>query len=430
MIWRASVLAAAGLAAGSLYGQQGGEKLRVAIADFEYDQVQQSAEEIFGGEADVGVGIADLVAEELKRKGHFEVVGRATLARGSRLDYSAACNLRSELGADVVITGGVTAFGKLEGEVAGVSVRVGRLGIGRVGRRHTVGVVAIAVQVVGGSRCLPLAAAESRATAEGSGTSLTAGVDLKVISAGGRIDLSGEEYRKTTIGKATVEAVEQLVAELDARYDEVRRALDAAPEAPVAPAAKAAPAVPVAPAAPLVPTAALPGVWGLYRFKGTEYFKYEAEVEEEGERKAGWYTLEARPAAEGRFRLTVAGELAGESFSSTTTTSPGQGVPLMQVAAMGPGAIVLFSPMYAMLIGHVWEVGNEWSFTSEGETVSFKVEADCSYAGVRGLRGVWRENHEVRAEICVSPEVALPLAVLLRDEGGEVYRMTLVEYRP
>ncbi|GIW52978.1 MAG: hypothetical protein KatS3mg081_2333 [Gemmatimonadales bacterium] len=418
MIRRATVLLAAGLAAGPLYAQRGEGKLRVAVADFEYDEVRESAREIFGGEADVGVGIADLVAEELKKKDRFEVVGRAALPPGSRLDYSAACNLLGELGVDVVITGGVAAFGKVEGEVAGVNVRVGRIGIGRIGREHTVGVVALAAQFVGGPACTPLAYAESRATAEGSGTSLTGGVDLKVISAGGRINMSGEQYRKTTIGKATVEAVGELVAELEGRYGEVRRALEAAAQEPVAPAA------------PLVGAGALGGVWGLYQFKGTEYFKYDAEVEEEGERKTGWYTLEAQPAGEGRFRLTVAGLLGEDSFRTTTTTSPGQGIPFMQVAAMGPGAIVLFSPMYGMLLGHEWELGSEWSFTSEGETVSFKVEAECSHAGVRGLRGVWRENQEVRVDMCVSPEVALPLAVLLRDEGGEVYRMTLVEYRP
>lgn len=73
---------------------------------------------------------------------------------------------------------------------------------------------------------------------------------------------------------------------------------------------------------PPVPAAALPGVWALYQFKGTEYF-------------------------------------------GTTTASPGQGIPLMQVAAMGPGAIVSFSLMYAMLIGREWELGDAWSFTGE-----------------------------------------------------------------
>jgi hypothetical protein len=409
---------AVGLAAAPLCAQEG--KLRVAVVDFEYNEVRESAREVFGGEADVGVGIADLLFEELKKKGRFEVVGRGTLPPGSRLDYAAACNLAGELGVDAVITGGVLAFGKMEGEVGGVNVRVGRIGVGRIGRQQIIGVVALAAQYVGRESCTPLAFAESRATAAGSGTSLTGAVDLKVISAGGRVNMSGEEYRKTTIGKATVEAVEELTRELDARYSELQRALAAGPSAPVAGPALAASLAPVL----------LPGVWGLYQFKGTEYFKYEAEVEEGGERRAGWYTLEASPAGEGRFRLTVAGQLGRDSFRSTTTAAPGQGVPLMQVAAMGPAAIVLFSPMYGMLMGYEWEVGNEWSFTSEGETVSFRVEAECSYAGIQGLRGVWRQNQRARLEVCVSPQVALPLAVVFRDDNEEVYRMTLVEYRP
>lgn len=403
-------------------GQQVGGKIRVAVVDFEYGEVRESAAEVFGGEADVGQGIADLVAAELKKAGQFEVGSRGSLAVGSRLDYNSACALRSQLGVDVVITGGVLGFGKAEGEVAGVNVRVGRLAVGRIGRERSIALVALTAHVVGGEPCLPITSVASRATMEGSGTSLTGGVNLKVISAGGRMNLSDEEYQKTTIGKATTEAVAQLARELGGRYDEVKRALEAPKAAP-----PAAPAAPVA-AEPIGPVGG-PFVWGLYNFKGTEYFKYDAVVEEEGERRQGWYTLEASPVGEGRFRLTVAGQLGEESFRSTTT-SAGQGIPLMQLAALGPAAVVLFSPMYGMLLGQEWALGNEWSFTSEGETVSFKVESECSYAGVQGLKGVWREGAQSRWEICASPQVALPLAVILQAEGGELYQFILVEYRP
>lgn len=122
-------------------------------------------------------------------------------------------------------------------------------------------------------------------------------------------------------------------------------------------------------------------MWGLYQFKGTEHFRYDAVMVEDNEKQQGWYTLDAKPGAGGNYQLSVAGQMGTDSFRSTTTVAPGQGIPLMQVAAMGPGAIILFSPVYMMFGGQQWQVGNEWTFSQEGETASFKVESECSHAG-------------------------------------------------
>ena len=65
------------------------------------------------------------------------------------------------------------------------------------------------------------------------------------------------------------------------------------------------------------------------------------------------------------------------------------------------------------------------------ETTAFKVESTCQHAGVNGLRGVWRKNQKVMVDMCVSPNVGLPLAVTLNDEdGSSVTAMQLVEFRP
>jgi hypothetical protein len=218
-------------------------------------------------------------------------------------------------------------------------------------------------------------------------------------------------------------------------YDQVAAA--SAPAPAVAPAVAAAPA----PSAPAVPSAPLPAaygapisgpfVWGLYQFKGTEHFRYDAVMTDNDKKEQGWYTLDARPGSGGNYQLSVAGQMGNDSFRSTTTVMPGQGIPLMQVAAMGPGAIILFSPVYMMFGGQQWQVGNEWSFNREGENASFKVESECSYAGVTGLRGVWRKDNVVMMDMCVSPNVALPLAVTMNDDNGKSsQQVTLVEFRP
>lgn len=172
--------------------------------------------------------------------------------------------------------------------------------------------------------------------------------------------------------------------------------------------------------------------WGMYTFKGTEHFKYDVNQNEGGENKTGYYTFDAQPAGPNRTRLTVDGHLGSDSYGSSVVITPGQGIPMMQLASLGPAVLALFNPMWGFLfMGHEWEVGSYWTSTHNGKTSSFKVESTCQYAGVNGLRGVLRENEKVIIDMCVSPNVGLPLAVVMNDEdGSNGTTMKLVEFRP
>ena len=172
--------------------------------------------------------------------------------------------------------------------------------------------------------------------------------------------------------------------------------------------------------------------WGMYAFKGTEHFKYNVTTKDGGETKNGFYTIDAQPAGSGRYRLTINGKVGEDAYGSSVTLSPNEGVPMMQLASLGPAGIALFNPMWGyMFMGHEWEVGNYWTMTQSGKTMSFKVEATCSYAGVNGLRGVWREDQKVLVDMCVSPNVGLPLASTYNDDSGSNQTTTqLAEFRP
>jgi len=62
--------------------------------------------------------------------------------------------------------------------------------------------------------------------------------------------------------------------------------------------------------------------------------------------------------------------------------------------------------------------------------MSVRVESQCAFAGQGGLLVVFRENNQVRQETCLSPAVALPLRVLMVQDGGDRIEMTLTEFRP
>ena len=172
--------------------------------------------------------------------------------------------------------------------------------------------------------------------------------------------------------------------------------------------------------------------WGMYSFKGTEHFRYDVRQADGGENKTGSYSFDAQPAGGSRYRLTVNGNLGGESYQSSLTMAPNEGIEIMQLAPLGPVGLTLFNPAWGFLfMGHQWEVGSYWQSTQGGETTAFKVESTCQHAGVNGLRGVWRKNQKVMVDMCVSPNVGLPLAVTLNDEdGSSVTAMQLVEFRP
>jgi curli biogenesis system outer membrane secretion channel CsgG len=174
-----------------------------------------------------------------------------------------------------------------------------------------------------------------------------------------------------------------------------------------------------------------PFTWGMYSFKGTEHFRYNVQQRDGNENKVGSYSFDAKPAGNGRTRLNVAGNMGSDSYSSTVTIGPNEGIPMMQLIGLGPVGLALFNPVWMLLLGgHEWELGSGWQSTQNGETSSFKVEEKCAQAGVNGLKGVWRQNQKVAMDMCVSPNVGLPLALTFNNDDGSMTAMQLVEFRP
>ncbi len=174
-----------------------------------------------------------------------------------------------------------------------------------------------------------------------------------------------------------------------------------------------------------------PFTWGMYSFKGTEHFRYNVQQREGNDNKVGSYTFDARPSGNGRTRLSVAGNMGSDSYSSTVTIGPNEGIPMMQLIGLGPVGLALFNPVWMLLLGgHEWELGSGWQSTQNGESSSFRVEEKCAQAGVNGLKGVWRQNQKVAMDMCVSPNVGLPLALTFNNDDGSMTAMQLVEFRP
>jgi len=175
--------------------------------------------------------------------------------------------------------------------------------------------------------------------------------------------------------------------------------------------------------------------WSPYHFKGTEHFKYDVtQTERKGGTKTGYYTLDLQPAGSS-YKMRVDGKLGENAYSSTVTApDPNGGMNPMamgQFMALGPIGMALFNPMAGMMFaGRQLTLGDGWSTSNGGRTVSVKVESQCQHAGVNGLMTVMRENEKQRSTSCLSPNVALPLEVVMSGDDNSGLQMTLVEFRP
>ena len=273
------------------------------------------------------------------------------------------------------------------------------------------------------------------------------GTEYTVVRPGREIKdpATGSVLRRATtpVGKIKITSADQgsATGTLTGDAAHVGDCVGACPLAPAAgpPAQKEGPGPAPAPSTPSGEgVSALPAVnpgpvagpftWTGYSFTGTEHFRYDAFANFGGQAQSGFYEVDATPAGNGRVQLRIQGRMGKDAFSMTTTLAPNEAIPVAQMAKLGPTGIALFSDYEQMFTGHQWQVGEGWG----GRSFSFKTESTCQYAGVQGLRGVMRSN-QVVTDLCVSPNVGLPLAVTTAygsGSGNFSYGLKLTQFRP
>jgi curli biogenesis system outer membrane secretion channel CsgG len=406
------------------------QKKKVAVMDFDYSQVRSAVTDVFGSDVDIGKAIADLVYASMQKDTSYTMVARQPTPAANRQNAAAAQTLAQQSGADIVVMGSVMAYGKQTGQGAGISVR----GI-TLGKKTTVAYVQLSAQYITAASPAPQGMASGAGDAKGSGTSLLGNTNIAGIAANGEINMSGADYAKSTIGQATQKAVDNLAAQVISGLGQVAAAPKAMPVMPSMPSA------PVA-STPSVPSGPLPAMYGQpvtapfawipYNFRGTEHFKYTVSMVEDRIPKPGLYTLDASKNG-ANVMINVVWSLGTDHGSGTLIFPPGQAmISPMQLMSLGPAGMLLFNPALGFMFGgQQWAIGSQWSTTHDGKTVEFKAESACSQAGVQGVRGVMRENGNVIMDMCVSPNVGLPLSETFnKDDGSANFTMTAIEFHP
>ena len=102
--------------------------------NFDYATVQSGVAAIFGTNQDVGKGIADLLVEKLVKSGQFRVIERKAIdkimaeqnfSNSDRADSTTAAKIGKLIGADAIIMGSITQFGRDDKKtnVGGIGIR-------------------------------------------------------------------------------------------------------------------------------------------------------------------------------------------------------------------------------------------------------------------------------------------------------------------
>ena len=221
-----SAFAMAMLLTGSLAFAQ--QKRSVAVMNFDYATVQSGVAAIFGTNQDVGKGLADLIVEKLVKTGTYRVIERKAIEKilaeqnfsnSDRVDPNSAAKIGRLLGADAIIMGSITQFGRddkqtnVGGDVIGG--RLSKYGIGGVGRKNSKAVVGLSARMVSVDTGEILGVAAGKGESTRSGTSLLGGGGSAGAAADAAMDMTSSNFADTVLGEAVVAASGQLVNELN-----------------------------------------------------------------------------------------------------------------------------------------------------------------------------------------------------------------------
>jgi curli biogenesis system outer membrane secretion channel CsgG len=203
-------------------------KKSVAVLNFDYATVQSGVAAIFGTNQDIGKGVADLLVEKLVKSGQFRVIERKAIdkimaeqnfSNSDRADSTTAAKIGKLIGADAIVIGSITQFGRDDKKTnVGGSVFGGQLskyGLGGVGASKAKAVVGLSARLVSVNTGEILAVASGMGESTRSGTSLIGAGGGAGAAAAGLIDMTSSNFANTVLGEAVNNATQKLATELD-----------------------------------------------------------------------------------------------------------------------------------------------------------------------------------------------------------------------
>ncbi len=204
------------------------DRKRVAVMNFDYATVRTNVNTLFGGDQDVGKGIADILVDRLVSDGAYSVIERKELdkvlgeqnfSNSDRADASTAARIGRVLGVDAIVIGSITQFGnddkKTDVAGGGVANRLSKFGIGGVSRSKATAVVQITARMIDTSTAEILASVQGRGEESKNGTGILGTSGTYGGMGAGALDMRSKNFRETILGAAVNKAVSDVANGLD-----------------------------------------------------------------------------------------------------------------------------------------------------------------------------------------------------------------------
>lgn len=205
------------------------QKKRVVVDPFDYSAVMTSVQTYFHTNQNIGKGIQALLVTRLAKDGKVVVVERGKVKEvmqeqdftaGNRAKQGTGSRIGRISGADAILAGDITIFGRDDKKQSGTVAAIGgycRL-CGAIGGAHKEekAVVAITYRLIDAETTEIIATGEARGESVRKSNNFAAAFAKAYTGAGAAaIDMSSSNFAETIIGEATTDCVNKLSAILN-----------------------------------------------------------------------------------------------------------------------------------------------------------------------------------------------------------------------
>jgi curli biogenesis system outer membrane secretion channel CsgG len=214
-----------------------GDKKRVAVEAFDYSAVMTSVQAVFGSQQNIGKGIQAMLINRMTQSGKLIVVDREKLEKvkneqqmglGSSTQQGKGARVGRIRGADAILAGDITIFGrddkKIGGGGGGCKAWDIRCGGGHFGLKKDKAVVAMTYRLIDAETTEVIATGEARGESKRTGVMGNGGGgDFWKGHGGGGFDMTSSNFAETIIGEATQACVNKLADILDDQAATMKR---------------------------------------------------------------------------------------------------------------------------------------------------------------------------------------------------------------
>jgi len=201
-------------------------KKRMMVEDFDYSTVMSAVQAIWGTQQNIGQGINAMMTKRIAQDGRFIVVERRKIASltkeqdfnaSNRVKQGTGARIGEVRGADLTLMGDIVVFGRDDRRVGGSAGGFGG-GVGAAAGGYKAdgkAVVVLNFRLVDAETSEIVATGEARGeskrSSKGAGGFLMTGGG----GGGGAVTMNSSNFGETIIGEATMDAVNQLAAQLN-----------------------------------------------------------------------------------------------------------------------------------------------------------------------------------------------------------------------